>query len=365
VRYLSRYINKALNDVLEYLDFDFPQLWIMQHPTSKSFGDNPDATYIAARLEGSRTYRIVGDRGTASWLRFVLTPYEELVGGSVLTGANIVSLSGQELVVDENGSFELILSAERRDGNWMQLPPGKSRLLIRQFFGNWDLERPLTARIEQVGKEGQTPSELTAERMVTALRDVNDYITRDSDRWYRWSMFYKQMPNSFYKGRPTWAGGTAEAERNIGRWLNIAYWMLDEDEAAVVEFAPPDVGMWLFELDTFWMTSVDYRYHFSSINSAQAVADPDGVVRLVIANQDPNGAANWLDPAGHREGLIMGRWIDPAPGAENVTPTCTIVKLADLDATLPSDTSRVSADGRVAQWRRQRDGVMNRFGLGR
>jgi hypothetical protein len=83
VRYMSRYINKALNDVLEYLDFDFPQLWVMQHPTSKSFGDNPDCTYLVTRIEGTKTYRITGNRGTAPWVRFVLTPYEELVGGSV------------------------------------------------------------------------------------------------------------------------------------------------------------------------------------------------------------------------------------------------------------------------------------------
>lgn len=364
VRYMGRYINKALNDVLEYLDPDFPQLWVMQHPTSKTFGDNPDATYMVARLDGSKTYRITGNRGTVNWVRFVLTPYEELVGGSVLTGANIVTLPGEDMKVEWDGSYTITISPEPHEGNWIKPPEGMSRLMIRQFFGEWDKETPMSAMIERVGAEGEKPAPLTADRMIKALADANNYIAKDADRWYRWTSFYKQNPNSFYKGRPSWAGGTEEAERNVGRWLNIAYFEIEDDEAFVIEFTPPQVFMWLFELNNFWMNSVDYRYHFSSLNSKQAAVDPDGKVRIVIANKDP-GIPNWLDPAGHKEGQVMGRWIGPAPDAENVTPTGTVVKLADLASYLPANVRRTTPEQRIEQWRRLKAGVENRFGPGR
>jgi hypothetical protein len=365
VRYMSRYINKALNDVLEYLDPDFPQLWVMQHPTSKSFGDNPDCTYLVTRIDGSKTYRIVGNRGTVNWVRFVLTPYEELVGGSVLTGANVLTLADEDLQVEWDGSFVVTLSPDPHTGNWIKTAPGMSRLMIRQFFGEWDKERPLTARIERVGQEGERPAKLTAARMTQAFRDANNYIAKDADRWYRFVTFYREKPNQFIAGRPTWAGGTVvEAERTVGRWLNLCYWQLEPDEAFLIEFDPPETFMWLFELDNFWMNSVDYRYHLSSINSKQAVLEEDGSARIAISNLDP-GIPNWLDPAGHLEGLINGRWIRPTPAAENVSPSGRIVKVAELPQILPPSARRITREERLAQLRRLRIGVENRFGPGR
>src|SRR3712207_3506903 len=51
IRYLSRYIVRALAEELEFHDPLFPQLWILQRPTSKTFGDNPDCVYLVARLD--------------------------------------------------------------------------------------------------------------------------------------------------------------------------------------------------------------------------------------------------------------------------------------------------------------------------
>jgi len=366
VRYLSRYINKALNDVLEYLDPEFPQLWVMQHPTSKSFGDNPDCTYLAARIDGSKTYRIVGNRGSVNWIRFVLSPYEEIIGGSTLTGGQVVNFANEDLKTEWDGSFEVIISPDPHEGNWIKPPEGMSRLMIRQFFGEWDKERPVTAVLERVGWEGQVPAPLTAERMVKALRDTNNYISKDADRWFQWAQFYKERTNEFWQGRPNRPpfGGTEEAERNVGRLLNICFWEIADDEAFVIEFTPPEVYMWLFELNNFWMTSVDYRYHFSSINSKQATTEANGSVILVISNTDP-GVPNWLDPAGHAQGLIAGRWIGPAPDAPNVKPSGRVVKLADLEKDLPENHKRITREGRLAQLRRLKNGVDNRFGPGR
>jgi hypothetical protein len=58
----------------------------------------------------------------------------------------------------------------------------------------------------------------------------------------------------------------------------------------------------------------------------------------VLAHEDP-GVPNWLDAAGHVEGLLQYRWIWTRT---NPQPSCRIVPLADLRVHLPPDTPRVS-----------------------
>ena len=57
----------------------------------------------------------------------------------------------------------------------------------------------------------------------------------------------------------------------------------------------------------------------------QAVKSSDGRYRLVIALEVP-GVPNWLDPAGHAEGVIIYRYQN-AP-AENPVPVARVVPIA-------------------------------------
>ena len=107
------------------------------------------------------------------------------------------------------------------------------------------------------------------------------------------------------------------------------------------------------------MTSIDYRYHLSSINGLQAVLEDDGSVILVVAHDDP-GVPNWLATDVHCEGHIGLRWMqaDSQP-----TPATRLVKLADLPSILPADARRLDEAGRREQLRRRRIGVDRRFRL--
>lgn len=359
VRYLSRYIAKAFNDCLEFNDPLFPQLWVMQTPTNKSFGDNPDCTYLATRIDGSQTYRLVGNRGTVSWVRFNVTTYDDdgIVGWSNLTGPAAM-LASEDLEVEWDGSFEVILSPEPHEGNWLRTHPGLGRLLIRQFYGDWTTEDGMSLRIERVGAKGDRPAPLSAARMVKALRDVNNYIEKDSDRWFRWINNYRQWPNRFTEGRPSYLPGDPKlAESNVGRWVHYCYWELADDECLVITFIPPPCTMWIFELNNFWMNSMDYRYHPSSMNDSQAVVEDDGSVTIVLSSADP-GVPNWMDAAGHHSGLVIKRWV----GADsNPAPDARVVKLADLGTEL-AGARRCTSQERLRQLRDRRIGVDRRWG---
>ena len=78
----------------------------------------------------------------------------------------------------------------------------------------------------------------------------------------------------------------------------IGSWKLAPDEALLVEVVPPRGLYWSYSLGNPWWETIDYGAHQSSLNGHQASIDEDGMLRAVIAHEDP-GIANWLDTAGH------------------------------------------------------------------
>ena len=105
-----------------------------------------------------------------------------------------------------------------------------------------------------------------------------------------------------------------------------SYWELAADEALVIEVTPPECEYWNFQLNNYWMESLDYRHYEVCINKAGARLNDDGSVRLVVAARDP-GVFNWLDTAGHAFGTMCFRWVR-AP--EHPQPRTRVVKLSEL-----------------------------------
>lgn len=101
----------------------------------------------------------------------------------------------------------------------------------------------------------------------------------------------------------------------------------------------------------------DFANFTSSTNGLQAKPSSDGLYRIVIARSDP-GVPNWLDTAGHREGLIFYRY---HLAKSKPTPTARLVKLSDLPTLLPGDTPHITAEARRAEIDRRRAAVVRRW----
>ena len=95
------------------------------------------------------------------------------------------------------------------------------------------------------------------------------------------------------------------------------------DEALVIETKVPECRVWNFQLDNYWMESLDYRFHRIHHNNTSAKPNPDGTVTLVITARDP-GFGNWIDTAGHAHGTMLWRWTD---AKEKPVPTTKVIKL--------------------------------------
>ena len=62
---LARNISLALQFNYEFTNPRLPEFARYFDPTRKQGGDNGDCVYVGAQINGSDTYRISGDRGTA------------------------------------------------------------------------------------------------------------------------------------------------------------------------------------------------------------------------------------------------------------------------------------------------------------
>ena len=313
--------------------------------------DCPDCIYTGAPLRGGETYRIWGNRGTARYVGL-----QSMAG--MASSANVLL---DELDLGPGGEVELTLSADRHDGNWLPIAEDATILVVRHFFYDWDTEVASTLSIERVGGDGaggdgpgsgsggraaRDPRE-TAARQLIAL---GDFVLGNLDFFLQFSR--PETANTFLPPLDGTNMGAAAENRPV-----IGSFQLQPDEALVVEVAPPEGLYWSYSIGNPWWETIDYARHQSSLNGHQATVDDDGILRVVLAHEDP-GVANWLDTAGHSEGPVILRCVrtETAP-----VPSTQVVKFGDIAASLPAGTRRVSPEERRRTIAARRLAVSKRF----
>lgn len=304
----------------------------------------PDCLYTRATLRGDESYRLLGNRGTARY-----------VGLQTMNGiASTANALVDELAVDGNGNFEVVLSAQEHDGNWMRIEGAHPTLTVRHFFYDWDTEVPSSLRIERIGdpvhrEVRHIDPDLVVSRQLLALGD----FVHDNLEFFL--QFGAAAPSNGFLPPidRTAMGAAAENKPVIGRWE------LGSDEALILEVEPPQGVYWSFSLGNPWWETIHYGRHQSSLNAHQAVVDPDGLVRVVVCGRDP-GVLNWLDTAGFSNGAIILRCVRTSTAP---TPSARVVSFDEITSALPADTSRITASERASVLERRRHAVHKRFAL--
>jgi hypothetical protein len=318
-RYLSRLARAALETFLEYGDPEAPALHRPVHETAKIGADNPDNYYQRAAISGRYEYRIRGKRGTVHYLGFgAQSPGVASSGDSRQSGY----LEASALEIGPDGRFEIALSREPRPGNWLPLAEDSESLLVRQTFLDRQRETPAELVIERVDGGGP-PRPLTPERLDGGLRAAAGLVNGCAGLFSSWVRGFESHANQLPLFDPRVSLG-AGGDPNITYYHS--YWRLLPDEALVIEVTPPACDSWNFQLDNWWMESLDYRYHRIHVNKHTARAEADGSVRIVVAHEDP-GLPNWIETAGHRQGTMCFRWIG---AKEHPQPQTRVVKQAEL-----------------------------------
>ena len=299
--------------------------------------DNPDFTYInVGPIHPDYTYRVYGKRGTVPYLSMQV--FDNPLGGTVF-------MTSEDLVVEPDGSYEIILSATEPEeaGNWMELKPSAFFFILRNGFYDWNDEVEASVQVEVIAgpMSGPVPH-LTPEDFVDDIGEL--------------SLRIRSIPQSILGARDGWptndlnepdpgafgieGAGIPTAVSSAGRYA------LGTDEAMIIETPMPDVVHGGIQLGNLWVESIDYQTRQTSLNWFQSTPDSDGIVRYVLAHRDP-GVPNWLDISGHPRGGIFMRWQSPSEVNYPQKPTVEVVAFDEIRANLPADHPTVTPDERA------------------
>jgi hypothetical protein len=316
--YLAGRIRMAMQMAFDY-DLDRPLFVNPTHQFSRQGLDNPDAVYFNAFLREGVEYVVRGRRGTSADLSF------QVMGGAYTADSAATSLMAfddRELDIQPDGSFEFTYVAE----------PGAKSMIVREVFNDWETEERGTLTIERPDRLGRPAKELTRELLAKKYDVAARSLVGSIQTWFAFPHFfqYKEPVNTLTAPQST-PGGLASQRSSIG------HYELDDDQALVITVPRcDDCSYQGAQVGSDWYASTDYETHQTSLTKAQAVTDPDGMMRFVVSHQDP-GIANWLETTGHRTGALMLRWqrLERDLTQESDGPTVEELPFADVRRQLP------------------------------
>jgi hypothetical protein len=260
-----------------------------------------------------------------------------------------------DLAVAEDGSFRVVLSAERpagHTGDWWQMDPGVQSLLVRKCAADWVGEVDARIAINRLDVTGDdmTPTEFAA-RFAAMPEWIEGMIHFDMHL----VRYYLEHHGKNVLLRSQWiqqGGGLATKQAYYDGIHEIT-----DDEALVVEFPVPDpCHYWQILVADDRFSTVDWVNRQSSLNDVQAHVDDDGWFRAVVSRRDP-GVWNWLDKADVPWGILQARFY-----RADEYPDATVTKVA-VDSVLdhlPAVTRTVTPAEREAQLRHRRTGAQLR-----
>lgn len=319
-----------------------------------------DFLYGVAFVDGAQTYRLKGRMGDISL--FLLQTLNGLFGEpDVKVDGNY---DWADFKVDDDGCFEVILSPQRHDGNWIRLNPeiGFQFMLIRRALPRWDGDPGELSleRISELPQDHYDGDEFDEAAMAARIRRATlfvRYLTHDFNV-NLYDMYFAQAGGKknvmgLLPGTVTSQVGSPTSNYAMG------VFELKDDEALVIEMDQVPNGVyWSFQLGDVWSRSLNFSSRQSSLNNWESAVDGDGKLRIVVSLRDP-GVNNWLDPCGRVEGTVVFR---NYRATSSPVPTSRLVKFAELERLLPAGTKRVSAQEREAAMERRRQAMLKLYG---
>ncbi len=294
--------------------------------------DAADAKYISAAIDPKGDYQLTGTLGNARVKAVqVITDQPHFKAHGSL---------GDKDFGDTPGTVTIRVSANKPadwQGLWLAVPNSATRLLIREYFGDWASETPSAWRLERLD-DNWSPVARGDRESQQLLDETLAGFSRRLEQWMPWVEANRaQNVNQLKQLTPSGSG----LQDNI---YGEGWYRLTDDEVLLIELDAPNADLWSFQLSNQWWESLDYVHRLGSINSEQAAVDSDGRYRIVVAAKDP-GYSNWLDTGGHAEGAIMYRF---QRSQNSPLPTVRKLMASELQGVMPSDSPKANSEQRAA-----------------
>ncbi len=301
-RYLTRMLRDGLMRKVEYSDPYFPVLYDFA-AYKVSIGNNPDNDYFMSFIDGNLDYRLSGKRNTVHYI-CISTKSGNYETDGKLAPAGFIDTT--TLKCDADGGFEIILSQKPQPGNWLEMNPRTTNLIVRQTY--LDRANEVGAgemKLECINRP-DAPSQINPATYPGQLLSVIKYIQGNLNVTGDWTRSFQTRPNSFY---PMDQSVYLNAGGDPSIYYEQGYWELKADEALFVTVPPKDCEFWNFQINNYWSEVVGMDQAPSARNKFNAKADADGSVTLVVAHRDP-GHPNWIPTLGHDRGSLIFRIIN-------------------------------------------------------
>jgi len=325
-------------------------------PFESSFGAPcPDFCYYWTFLDGRRTYRITGKIGTTRWIEFQMI--KGFWGDRDMR--SLGNFDFDKCIVDPDGRFEIIASAQEHADNWLRLGPEMRNITVLTREAWYDWENDVGIKLEIECLDGDAAPVAHSEEEINRRIRAAGYLARFDVE------FFVKMNNRVLEavGLNRFYMPPMNAHDDVGGnpracYLHMIYDIGPED-ALLIEVDVPQARFWSIQLADMWWQTTDYAHHHSSLNGHQVSIDADGKCRIVISHRDP-GVPNWLDPVEPAVGVAQWRWY---LAETHPVPTVTKMPLDEIREHLPAGTPVVTAEQRAAVVARRRRAALRRHGF--
>ncbi|MEE9243269.1 MAG: hypothetical protein V3U55_04395, partial [Mycobacterium sp.] len=299
-----------------------------------------------------------------------------------LAGTTSTILSLQDLDISEDDSFVITVSGEPAapgQTNHLQLTSGSTLIAARNTLGDWNTEEPMELAVHRTSGPPNSlfaqlggfvflgplvndspfltslvslipPLAIAESKLVRGPLAATILLVRGANQQARYMALATTDPDTGELRAPNELTQPASnAEFLANQLQSNGYFQLADDQALVLTIEPGNSGFISVPVYNDWTITDDYWNQQTSLNSDQAVANPDGSYTMVVSIVDPL-VANWISTGGLNQGLISMRFqnLDPdsmdTPGVQSV-----VVKLEDLEDHLPATTVYLKPAERAAQ----------------
>jgi hypothetical protein len=376
------------NDPAVVMQVAPPHAWYGQDVGgSRILYDNPDTIYRFMPVNMASSYVITG--------RFAGgipadTNFSVLTGLSGITAAN---LSGRELEVNPDGTFTITVSgapAAPGQKNHLQLTSDSTLIATRNTLSDWNTQEPMSLSIQRVSGP---PNSLLSQLGIFTIPVIGPLVTTNPflttlvslipplaeppallrgvltaavmalgiSREAQYIAVATTDPTTGERSQPNVLRNPSRNAEFLATQLQSAgYFQLTDQQALIVTIDPGNAGYFVVPVTNDWTITDDYWNQQTSLNNAQALANPDGTYTLVISPTDP-GVANWVSTGGLNQGTISIRFQDlDAESTDLPTVSSQVVTLDQLAGILPA-TDFVTPAYRQAQIAARQAGFDNRF----
>jgi hypothetical protein len=321
-RYLLRLMRLSLEMNLEHSNPSSPSFYNLSHETAKIGADNPDNIYLNANIDGKQSYEVYGNIGESDYLSFGLKENRYSKDGTMIS---LGEIDMRDMSVDSSGNFSLYVGGESDSKNFLQLPENANMLIVRQTNKNRISQTHAKINIKTTSSTA-TPDLLTLVKLENQLHQTLAFVRGTASTFIKWVHEFKnnhknQLPmgdQAFFQA----AGGDPKICYLHG------YYDFDKSEYMEITTDIPDCEYWNFQLENYWMESLDYRHYPIHINESSATFNNDGTLTINISHL-PMNIKNNLITEGRNNGAMLLRWV----GASSYPiPNVEIKKINSLEA---------------------------------